>query len=104
MRRSHLVIVVFQRRIESDTFLQDVDCLLMLSSTLVRLAQMEIRVGIIRLLAGRFFQQADGRFPVSLDDVENSEIEVSKVLMGIGGQLNLELLYCVADPRSAVLI
>ena len=61
MRRRHLIIVMFERRSKSDRFLKHFDCFLVLARALVCLAQMKVRIGIIRLLLSGLFQQTDRR-------------------------------------------
>src|ERR1043166_9930984 len=104
MRRGHLVVVVCERRIECDGFLEYFDSILVPARALVSLAQVEIRIRIVGLFLCRLLEQRDGRFKLTVHDVKDAEVEVGKIFFGIGSQLNLELFGRVGDSSGAVLI
>ena len=70
---------------------------------LVRLAQMKIGIGIVRLFVSRLLEQCDGLVKLPIHDVKNAEIKIGEILFGIGGHLDLELLHRVGNSGGAVL-
>src|SRR5690242_1124862 len=103
MRGGHLVVVVCKRGIERDCFLEYFDRFLVSAGTLVCLAQVKIRIGIVWLLLRRLLEQRDRRFKLPVHDVEDAEIEVGEILFRIRSQLDLELFCRIGDSSGAVL-
>src|SRR5262245_24684773 len=92
-----------EMRIESNRLSQDLDRLMVLLRALIRLAEMKVGIGALRLNPCSLLEQGNRQRPLSFDRIDHAEIVVGEKLVRMSSKLYLELSRRVAEHGRAIL-
>src|SRR5688572_12403003 len=100
MRRSYLALVVSQVRIKGDCFPEYLNSPVVMAQFLICLAELKIRIRVVRLYRRGLLQEGYGKVPLPLEVVDYPQIVVGKELVRVCCQLELEFFQ--GFPRFAL--